>query len=188
METFDIQERRKERGLTQEFIAEKLSVDVSTVYRWEAGLVAPSLRNSELLRDLLIRKDALLHPFVQRLLREPHALAVTDIFGVYVRTNGAFENISGLISNDLVGQTVATAFPELVELSEGKSGADIQSLATSNYEVLEIRSKSTVGISHPVVHSLEVLRQADFRTLMLHYIRLSKESSFAPGIRALRRS
>ena len=187
MDASDIRKYREERGYTQEDIADRLNVDISTIYRWEANLVAPSLQNTQYLEDLLIKRSAMDHPLVKRLLKFPHAMAVADIFGVYQKANSAFENITGFVAGDLLGEAITSAFPELAELSEGKSGVTVGALPTSNYEVLEVRAPRSGGVEHPVVHSLEVLRQEDFATVVFHSVRLSKESTFTPGVRALRR-
>jgi transcriptional regulator with XRE-family HTH domain len=187
MKAGDIRKHREARGFTQEYIADRLNVDISTVYRWEADMVAPSLRNTQYLIDILVKKDAFQHPLTNRLIHDPQALAVADIFGVYRKANSAFENITGVISSDLVGQTVSGVFPNLVELSEGRAGVGVAELPTSNFEVLEVRAPGSNTVSHPLVHSLEVLRQVEFTTVVLHSVRLSKEDTYTPGVRALRR-
>ena len=50
-----IQALRKERGMSQEELANKLSVSRQTVSQWETGQTAPSIDNIYTLKDIVRR-------------------------------------------------------------------------------------------------------------------------------------
>lgn len=56
-----IQAMRKERGMSQEELANKLSVSRQTVSQWETGQTAPSIDNIYTLKDIFgVSFDALM--------------------------------------------------------------------------------------------------------------------------------
>lgn len=56
-----IQALRKERGMSQEELANKLSVSRQTVSQWETGQTAPSIDNIYTLKDIFgVSFDALM--------------------------------------------------------------------------------------------------------------------------------
>ncbi len=97
MKPEDIKTHRKNRGLTQEQLASMMQVDSTTIYRWENGIVAPSLAKSTILRDILVKAgDGLTHPFVDHLISRDMATAVLDFHGVYHRVNKEYERLIGM--------------------------------------------------------------------------------------------
>ena len=72
----EIKALRKTKGLAQEQLATMMQVDSTTIYRWENGIVTPSLVKTAILRDILIKAgDGRTHPFVSHLLSRKQATA-----------------------------------------------------------------------------------------------------------------
>ena len=68
---------RKTKGLTQEQLATIMQVDSTTIYRWENGIVAPSLVKTAILKDILVKAgDCRIHPFATHLLTRSIATAI----------------------------------------------------------------------------------------------------------------
>lgn len=77
-----IKSLRKDKGLTQEQLATMMQVDSTTIYRWENGIVTPSLVKTAILKDILVKAgDGRIHPFVTHLLSRNVATAVLDFHG-----------------------------------------------------------------------------------------------------------
>ncbi|MCR9136756.1 MAG: helix-turn-helix domain-containing protein [Alphaproteobacteria bacterium] len=70
---------RQARGISQMLLAELLDVDVTTIYRWENGLVPPSLKEQIRLRDLLLKPlsvNANLPGLKSRIARSPQSVSL----------------------------------------------------------------------------------------------------------------
>ncbi len=61
-----IQALRKERGMSQEELANKLSVSRQTVSQWETGQTAPSIDNIYTLKDIFGKR------YLRRVVRRAH--------------------------------------------------------------------------------------------------------------------
>jgi DNA-binding transcriptional regulator YiaG len=54
----DIKRIRKKAGLTQKALAEELGTTVTTVARWEMGIVKPNEQNARQIRELAKKRGA----------------------------------------------------------------------------------------------------------------------------------
>lgn len=94
-----LREYRLASGLTQAAVAEMISVDVSTVSRWERGLVSPSIAD-------LARVRALLSDPIEAVRSSPiiaAALRVSD--GIMLATSYAGAEARDMLVSDLEGVT-----------------------------------------------------------------------------------
>lgn len=187
MDPEELKKLRVSCGLTQEGLAELVNVNATTVFRWEKGVVRPSIAKSRILEDFLVRSDGAKKPIVTELLSGISPRAVTNVMGCYVNCNSAFEKISGLIQSEIIGFPFWSEFPEILEEVEGHIPFEIVDLGTSNIEMITVKSKTCGKFETAATHSLDLLRQSHGSTVILHSITLLKEDKFTPGIRYLRR-
>ena len=92
-----LKRRRLEIGLTQGALAEKIGVDITTVYRWESGLVEPSPRRLRSLRKALENTDYGISPFEEFLLEQGIPLGIVDLHCQYLAAN---ERLAQLLGRD----------------------------------------------------------------------------------------
>lgn len=171
MEPGQIRSARRAKGLSQEKLAETMQVDITTIYRWEAGIVEPSLRNLQHLRDILSKYDGMAHPLMTFLLGQTEATALIDREGVYRKANSAFFDLVGLERDQLIGSYAPACLD--IWSHEVFNGTDRrpEQLAVSDIaEVMVVGSKSKSGMA--MRHTINVVRQEQFSVVLVHRIEL----------------
>ena len=170
MKADEIANRRRALGLTQAALAEKLGVAVTTVFRWEKGIVTPSLRHARHLNDILMGLKTTLSPVDELLLSQVEPVAIFDITSIYMAANAAFLGQLGRKNRDLVGRGVADAFPDLADAVARKQGEPLESVVRRRPDAIKI----TVALPDPAKgfrrHRIELLAQSGFSTRYAHEI------------------
>ena len=170
----EIKSLRKSKGLTQEQLATMMQVDSTTIYRWENGIVTPSLVKTAILKDILIKVgDGRTHPFVSYLLSRNQATAILDFHGVYFRANDPYEKLLGRPRTELIRNSAWEILEELTKAIEDLSSVDLDKFVQGKITCVcaENIPNSATGIA--LDHELHVVAQRDFSTIIVHELRKS---------------
>ncbi|NKB54326.1 MAG: helix-turn-helix domain-containing protein [Rhizobiaceae bacterium] len=171
----EIKSLRKNKGLTQEQLATMMQVDSTTIYRWESGIVTPSLVKTAILRDILIKVgDGRTHPFVHHLLSRNLATAILDFHGVYYEVNDSYEKLMGQSRVELVSNSAWEILEELTKAIEDTSTVNLDKFVqgkTACIRAENIKNSTTGDLQD---HELHVVAQKDFSTIIVHEMRPSQ--------------
>lgn len=189
MEAQEIRTARLDKGFSQEKLAEIMGVDVTTIYRWEAGIVAPSLTNSLHLRDILSKFDGLKHPLMTFLLSQNEAIALIDREGVYRDANRVFLNYMCLESDQLIGHYATECMDFWNRYVQAEAGQAPEQLAASDIAEVTVVTDGTVSSSGRAMrHVINIVRQEQFSAVIVHRIELlAAEAKARRGIAVTRR-
>lgn len=180
---------RKNRGFTQEQLAEIMHVDTKTVYRWEADIVRPSLKNVLRLEDILAKYDGLQHPFYASILGTGEPVALLDSFAIFRRANEAFLTVYCADFNDIVGMYAPDVCEVWSDAIPECTGEQPSELSISDIESIELlRREDSAGPNRVRKHTIFVSRMEKFSTLLLHRVEtLECAGSFDPTPKISRR-
>ena len=178
----NLKRRRKERGLTQEKLADLMHVDTKTIYRWEADIVKPGLKNTLRLDDILNKFDGIRHPFYEKLLDSNVPVAVLDGFAIFSRVNQAYLSLYGLEQVEIVGQYAPELCSVWSEEIPQSTGIDVSALSISDIESIELCRRDMRGNGGVALrHSVIVSRMERFSTLLIHRVEeLGNADKFDP--------
>jgi transcriptional regulator with XRE-family HTH domain len=174
MEAGTIKSARRGKGLSQEKLAEMMRVDATTIYRWEAGIVAPSITNMLRLKDILSKFDGVQHPLMAFLIDQPEAVALLDREAVYRKANHAFLRLVRMDADRLIGQyaTVCMDFWEQQIFAE--TGKTPEELVVSDIsEVVVFTAGLGASRNQPLRHQINIVRQEQFSAVLVHRIEIS---------------
>ena len=167
----NLKRRRKDRGLTQEKLADLMHVDTKTIYRWEADIVKPGLKNTLRLDDILNKFDGIKYPFYEKLLDTDVPVAVLDGFAIFSRVNQAYCSLYGLEQAEIVGQYAPELCSVWREELPHSTGIDVAALSISDIESIELcRRDSRGNAGEALRHSVIVSRMERFSTLLVHRV------------------
>ena len=170
----EIKSLRKNKGLTQEQLATMMQVDSTTIYRWENGIVTPSLVKSAILRDILIKVgDGRAHPFVSHLLSRSQATAILDFHGVFFKVNEPYEKLLGLSRSELVNNSAWEMLHELTKAIEDLSSVNLDKFVQGKIACVRAENIPNKATNAMLDHELHVVAQKDFSTIIVHEIRPS---------------
>ena len=170
----EIRSLRKNNRLTQEQLATMMQVDSTTIYRWENGIVAPSLVKSSILRDILIKiGDGRTHPFVEHLLSGGQATAVMDLHGVYYKVNDSYEKQLGMVRAALINNSSWEILSELKTAIEDLSSVNLDKFVQGKIACVRAENIPNKMTGKKLDHELHVVAQRDFSTIIVHEIRPS---------------
>ncbi len=171
----EIKSLRKNKGLTQEQLATMMQVDSTTIYRWESGIVTPSLVKSAILRDILIKVgDGRAHPFVNHLLSRNHATAILDFHGVYFKVNDSYEKLMGRSRVELIKNSAWEILEELTKAIEDMSTVNLDKFVQGKTACVRAENVQNNSTGALLDHELHVVAQKDFSTIIVHEIRPSQ--------------
>ena len=167
----NLKRRRKDRGLTQEKLADLMHVDTKTIYRWEADIVKPGLKNTLRLDDILNKFDGIRHPFYEKLLDTDVPVAVLDGFAIFSRVNQAYLSLYGLEQAEIVGQYAPELCSVWREEIPHSTGIDVSALSISDIESIVLCRRDRCGNAGEALrHSVIVSRMERFSTLLVHRV------------------
>ncbi|MCJ8308803.1 MAG: helix-turn-helix domain-containing protein [Rhizobiaceae bacterium] len=167
----EIKTLRKSKGLTQEQLATIMQVDSTTIYRWENGIVSPSLVKTAILRDVLIKAgDGRTHPFVSHLLSRNQATAILDFHGVYFRVNDAYEKLLGRPRTELIRNSAWEILDELTQAISDLSSVDLDKFVQGKIACVRAENIPNTSTGVALDHELHVVAQRDFSTTIVHEI------------------
>ncbi|MEP1206319.1 MAG: helix-turn-helix transcriptional regulator [Rhizobiaceae bacterium] len=170
----EIKSLRKNKGLTQEQLATMMQVDSTTIYRWENGIVTPSLVKSAILRDILIKVgDGRAHPFVNHLLARSQATAILDFHGVFFRVNESYEKLLGKAHTELINNSAWEILEELTKAIEDLSSVNLDKFVQGKIACVRAENISNEATGTMLDHELHVVAQKDFSTIIVHELRPS---------------
>ena len=171
MKPAEIKKFRMEHGMTQEDLAHKLMVDVTTVQRWETGKAEPGLRALQQLINFFLKRPSQWHPLLDALLGLRIPVAVLDEHAVYRRVNRPFVKLSGFADRaEVVGHYCVEVSP-IWEQVTGQYAVAPEMLLFSDFDEMTIADKLHVGGSMlTVTHRISALKQKDFSSLLIHQI------------------
>lgn len=171
-----IRSLRKGKGLTQEQLATMMQVDSTTIYRWENGIVAPSLVKTAILKDILIKAgDGRNHPFVDHLLTRSTATAILDFHGVYHKVNDSYLRNLGLAMSDLVGNRAWELLADLTKVINDQTSVDLDKFVQGKIACVRVENLLNEITGKKLDHELHVIAQKDFSTIIVHELRPSKD-------------
>jgi len=168
----EIRQYRIRQGMTQEDLADRLMVDVTTVQRWEAGRTEPNLRALQQLVNLFAKRPCQRHPLLDALLGLRVPVAVLDEFAVYQRCNSAFLNLLGFADRaEVVGHYCLDVSPIWKKVVDGQKDPTPEMLVFGDFDEMTIEDTMPVGGRMlSVTHRITALRQTDFSSMLIHEI------------------
>jgi len=174
----DIREARKSLGMTQEQLASKMLVDVTTVQRWEAGRTEPSLAAGQRLKNLLVKPQGLDHPLSDMMLEAEYGTAILDEHAVYRKVNTAFLEHMGLEDqSDLIGRycfDVRDRLRDIWRRFRELAGASPEDLLFGDFDRISAQERFTRdGTSVLYIHSLTAIRQTNYSGNLAHCIEIA---------------
>jgi transcriptional regulator with XRE-family HTH domain len=170
-----IKSLRKDKGLTQEQLATMMQVDSTTIYRWENGIVTPSLVKMAILKDILIKPgDGRIHPFVTHLLSRSQATAILDFHGVYFKLNTAYEDVLGYGRTDLLGHRAWDILEHLAKTISDQSSVDLEKFVQGKIACVRVENLKNPKTGERLDHELHVVAQKEFSTIIVHETKPSK--------------
>jgi transcriptional regulator with XRE-family HTH domain len=173
MEGGDVLRRlRKQRGITQEKLAEEMHVEVRTIQRWEAGSAKPGIHNAYHLRDRLQKANWQDYPFCNRMLEKNSAVALLDGFAVYQKANTKFQSFYyGFAALSVEGVCAVDLFDFWRFAVPRIAGMQAAELSASNIVSIDYSMVDTIsGSGVPIRHQVFVVRQKHFSTMLVHEV------------------
>ncbi len=106
---------RASRGIIQAELAYDLGVDVTTISRWERGIVEPDLGRQRILQDLLFNKQTFNDRYAQAIRSTPtlRALTIGDEFRLGAISGVTLRLFPGL--DDMIGETMDSRIMDRVK-------------------------------------------------------------------------
>lgn len=172
MKPAEIRQYRTQHRMTQESLAHKLMVDVTTVQRWEAGKTEPSLSAMQQLINLFLKRPPQNHPLLDALLGLNVPVAVLDEHAVYRRINRAFLEVLGFGDRaEVIGNYCLEVSPIWTKVTSGQTDPKPEKLLFSDFHTITVEGALMVeGQERPALHRITALKQQNFSSLLIHEI------------------
>ena len=175
MKPEEIKSLRKSKGLTQEQLATMMQVDSTTIYRWENGIVTPSLVKMAILRDILVKAgDGRTHPFVNHLLSRNQATDVLDFHGNYFNVNDGYEKLIGASRVELVSNNAWEFLRNLTKWIEDQAALDLSRLVQGKVACVRAENVENPATGTRLDHELHIIVQKDFSTIIVHEVKMTQ--------------